>query len=420
MYTSIFQSRVKKFFVIFASVIFVLRLVAIILNADVGLAQTSGNVDATIDMTAGTINGTSVSNVNTEGLPPAPSGMMWQQIDSLSDEFNGNSLDSSKWINYHPYWNGRSPSQFKRENVSVSGGNLRLKSTSQVDSLSQVGNPEEDIWVNSAAVTSIDPSASYGYYEARIKASQLSMTSSFWFQAPNSGEIDVEENVGASTKHPDWLNTTMRMNTHTWKDGSWSNDLDTPKTYNMPYGAADDYHIYGVWWKDPRTVWFYHDGTKVAEVQTGGPFNDPQYMFFDTEVFVWDGLPTISSLKDNNKNTMLVDWVRSYELVLSDGSSTPTSDAQLQLQSQDSYTFEVYYEADQQRDIVVEFWDSTKWLAQGKTTVSGGSGSTLVTVNLPSPPTPGTGYMVKASMRPVGTDWQQNIKLVQFEDIEIF
>ncbi|KST67691.1 family 16 glycosylhydrolase [Mastigocoleus testarum] len=422
MYKSIFQSRTKKFFVIFASVIFALRLIAGILNADVGLAQANGYVDASIDMTKQTFNGvnTSSSSGGKKGLPPAPSGMMWQGIDSLSDEFNGNSLDPNKWINYHPYWNGRPPSKFKRENVSVGGGNLRLKSTSRINSLSQVRNPEKDIWVDSAAVASKDPSASYGYYEARIKASQLSMTSAFWFQAPRSGEIDVQENIGASTKHPNWLNNLMRMNSHTWK-GSWDNNLNTPKQYRMPYGAAEDYHVYGVWWKDARTLWFYHNGKKVAEVQTGGPFYDPQYMFFDTEVFTFDGLPTISSLKDDTKNTMLVDWVRSYELVPDDGSGsqTPNSNGQLKLQSKNSYTFEVDYKAEQQRDIVVEIWNSKKWLGEGKATVSGGSGSALVTVNLPSAPTPGNGYMVKASMRPVGTNWQQNIKLVQFGDIEV-
>lgn len=153
MYKSIFQSRTKKFFVIFASVIFALRLIAGILNADVGLAQANGYLDATIDMTKQTFNGvnTSSSSVGKKGLPPAPSGMMWQRINSLSDEFNGDSLDPNKWINYHPYWNGRPPSKFKQENVSVGGGNLQLKSTSRINSLSQVRNPEKDIWVDSAA-----------------------------------------------------------------------------------------------------------------------------------------------------------------------------------------------------------------------------------------------------------------------------
>jgi len=48
---------------------------------------------------------------------------------------------------------------------------------------------------------------------------------------------------------------------------------------------------------------------------TGGPFDEPQYLFFDTEVFTWDGLPTIESLQDPARNTMQVDWARGWKLV---------------------------------------------------------------------------------------------------------
>lgn len=59
---------------------------------------------------------------------------------------------------------------------------------------------------------------------------------------------------------------------------------------------------------------FYHDGVKVAEVATGGPFDERQFMFFDTEVFTGHGWPTRDSLLDPTKNTMLVDWVRAWKL----------------------------------------------------------------------------------------------------------
>ena len=71
--------------------------------------------------------------------PPAPpAGKMWVQVEKHSDEFNGSSLDGNKWMNYHPYWNGRPPSQYNRENVSVEDGNLLLRST--VANANQQGN----------------------------------------------------------------------------------------------------------------------------------------------------------------------------------------------------------------------------------------------------------------------------------------
>lgn len=245
-------------------------------------------------------------------LPEPPSGYRWAAIPELSDEFDGNELDSTKWLNYQPYWEGRVPSAFDPQNVSVHDHVLHLKSTTQIDDLSEVAHPEQDVWVQAACVSSKAAIASYGYYEARIKASQLSMTSSFWFQGKYS-EIDVVEQFGASKNNPSH-SSWMMMNTHYFLNG-WENDQKTPETWLMPGSAAEDYHIYGVWWKDPHTIWFYHNGEKVAEVKPGGPFDEPMYMFFDTEVFTWEGLPSVDSLKDPKKNTMYVDWVRGWRLV---------------------------------------------------------------------------------------------------------
>ncbi|MFI5380820.1 MAG: family 16 glycosylhydrolase [Tepidisphaerales bacterium] len=249
---------------------------------------------------------------NPSRLPDPPPGMRWEKNDTLSDEFDGKALDTRKWIPRQPYWKGREPSQFDPANVAVKDGLLELRSTATIERMSDVKNPEKDIWVKAACVTSSKPIASYGYYETRMKASKLSMTSSFWFQGKYS-EIDVVEQVGASLKNPQH-GQLMLMNTHFFKDG-WKKDLATPKQWKMPSGAADGFHVYGVWWKDRDTVWFYHDGEKVAELKTGGAFDEPMYLFFDTEVFIWEGLPTLESLADPTKNVMQVDWVRAWRTV---------------------------------------------------------------------------------------------------------
>ena len=244
-------------------------------------------------------------------LPPPPAGYHWQAVPALTDEFKGPSLDTKKWLNYHPYWKGREPSHFEPSNVSVSGGQLRLRSDTLLPDLTGVKDPEKDVWVRSACVSSATPIAGPGYYEARMKASALSMTSSFWLQGKYS-EIDVVEEVGRSLKNPD-NDSLMQMNTHYFAEG-WEHDKSVGAHWRMPAGAADGYHVYGVWWKDKNTVLFYHDGHQVAPVQTGGEFAEPMYLFFDTEVFKWEGLPTLESLKDSPRNTMSVDWVRAWRL----------------------------------------------------------------------------------------------------------
>ena len=244
--------------------------------------------------------------------PPGPAGFIWQAIPEFTDEFNTTELDLKKWQPRHPYWNGREPSAFDPANVSVKGGMLQLRSTAKVDSLDGVRNPDKDIWVASACVSSLTPLASYGFYAARIKASRLSMTSSFWLQGKYS-EIDVVEQVGDSIKNPGH-DSLMMSHTHYFPDG-WKTDKGDPAEYRMTTGSADAFHVYAVWWKGANTIWTYLDGKKVAELKPAGPFKEPQYMFFDTEVFIWDGNPTIESLRDNSRNTMFVDWVRGWKLV---------------------------------------------------------------------------------------------------------
>jgi len=248
-------------------------------------------------------------------LPEPPPGYRWVAIPELSDEFDSDGLDAAKWLDYHPYWGGREPSQHDPANVSVHDSLLHLTSTTDIDDISEVAVPAQDVWVRAACVTSREPIAFYGYYEARMKASAISMTSAFWFQGKYS-EIDVVEQLGAPKDIPS-RSRWMLMNTHYYPDG-WEHDRKTPESWQMPSGAADDYHIYGVWWKDENTIWFYHNGQKVKEVQTGAPFDEPMYLFFDTEVFVWEGLPDVASLKDPARNTMMVDWVRGWRLVAED------------------------------------------------------------------------------------------------------
>ncbi|MBE0699862.1 MAG: family 16 glycosylhydrolase [Anaerolineaceae bacterium] len=232
-------------------------------------------------------------------LPTPPSGSSWELIPVLSDEFNGPVLDRHKWLDYHPYWSGRTPSQFDVKNVSVSGGLLRLKNTTDVTNLNEVANPEEDNWVKAAIITSVKPIAMYGYYEARVKASGISMTSSFWLQGKYS-EIDVVEQIGAPAKQPG-KSRLMLINTHFYP-GGWENDKKTPREIPMTIGAAEDFHVYGVWWKDKDTAWLYHNGELVTEIQLGGEFLEPMYLFLDTEVFIWEGLPAVEDLKDDQRS----------------------------------------------------------------------------------------------------------------------
>lgn len=89
------------------------------------------------------------------------------------------------------------------------------------------------------------------------------------------------------------------------------------------------------------------------------------------------------------------------------------------LSSATSYAINVDYTASQSRDVVVEFWSSTGWLAEGKTTVTAGTGTAIVNVSLPTAPAAGSGYVLKGSIRPVGANWQSNIDTDQVNNITV-
>jgi beta-glucanase (GH16 family) len=245
-------------------------------------------------------------------LPAAPDGYRWEPIPELSDDFNGAQLDSSKWAPSHPYWKGREPSRFNEANVSTHHGRLELRSTAAVKALSDVKDLQKDIWVNSACVSSKAPIASYGYYEARMKASQLSMSSSFWFQGKYS-EIDVVEQFGKPVNRS-WRSRYMMMDSH-YFTGNPKTDHNAQARTEMSSGAGEQYHVYGVWWKDKDSLVYFLDGREVARTHPAGEFLEPMYMFFDTEVFTDSGLPSIADLQDDRINTMSVDWVHSWRLV---------------------------------------------------------------------------------------------------------
>ena len=241
-------------------------------------------------------------------LPEAPEGYVWELITELSDEFNSDYVDESKWIKTHPWSRGRPPSYFDSTNLFVRNGNLELLSTADRGDSEKVKDPHADEWVRAACLSSREQNASYGYYEVNMKASDLDMVSAFWFHGKYS-EIDVVEEFGRPVNDPD--KRFMMLSCTHYKYGT-PEYASTPARWKMPTCASDEYHIYGVWWKDKNTIMFYHNNEKVNEVKTKD-FLEPLHLILDTEVMK-SGLPTVESLLDPDRNTFYVDWVRGWRL----------------------------------------------------------------------------------------------------------
>ncbi|RKN81830.1 family 16 glycosylhydrolase [Ulvibacterium marinum] len=254
---------------------------------------------------------------------PKPSeGYQWVVNEKFSDEFNGSKIDAKKWYDRSPYWvNGRPPATLRAYSVSVKDGNLQIKnSVLEGDSIYNIAG---------GAVASVARDAHYGYYESRIKASSISMSSTFWLKnkrikngcVTEQQELDIVEIVGQQKRAGDFR-TTMKSNAHF---------IDTPCDGKEKYISApgpgakikppanEAYHVYGRWWVDATTLHFYLDGKFVYTINPStaireDPFYRPMYMHLVTETYNWETPPTPEELADDSRNTTYYDWVRAYTL----------------------------------------------------------------------------------------------------------
>jgi chitinase len=236
-----------------------------------------------------------------------------------SDEFNGTSLDQSKW-NYQTGdgcpgncgWGNHELEYYTNStnNVSVSGGNLALTARNQPNYNGTGRN-----YTSGKLVTAGKFSQKYGRYEARIKApSAAGIWPAFWMLAdntnwPSTGEIDILECANANPST--WFGTLHYASTsgaHQSKGSTWN--TSTP--------LSNDFHVYAVEWNTTQISWFI-DGvlrgtaTKAAVVAGGGawPF-DNQKFFIILNVAVGGDF---SGQTPNNAQypvSMLVDYVRVY------------------------------------------------------------------------------------------------------------
>ena len=248
-----------------------------------GAAGTVGTTD-TIGSTGST--GSTVSTVSTvstgSGATPQPTGVAGSWQLAFDDEFNGSSLDTSKWSTS---WFGGAPQNnvgTDPANVTVSGGNLILSLSSATDGASVSTNP------GGGAGTGFQ--ITYGYVEARIQFAGSGPTISdwpaFWLDGqawPQNGEADIAEGLG-----------TLTTNYHS--------PLGPSNSGTIPGAWAGGYHTFGLD-REPGTNYIYWDGSLVRSYPTddGGA---PEYIIFNVG---YGGGPLVTG------PIMKVDYVRAWQ-----------------------------------------------------------------------------------------------------------
>ena len=97
-------------------------------------------------------------------LADPPTLGTWTPIPELTDEFNKDVLDRTKWHDHNPGWKGRKPALFSPANVTVSEGKLHL--TAKQEDLPDL--PDGYHSFSTAAVKS-KALVRYGYFEIRCR-----------------------------------------------------------------------------------------------------------------------------------------------------------------------------------------------------------------------------------------------------------
>ena len=224
----------------------------------------------------------------------------WKLNTDISDEFEAPKLDEAKWLIqgrngvYQSNSIGRAPSQYSPDNVRVENGKLKLsvkyEPNFNFSKKLQKGNAFKDF---TAAALISKKQFLYGYMEIKCKASDASVSSSFWGTGLNT-ELDVFEFFGkpklASKKI---LETTYWCSIHDWGQSGgpsvWTDRIQ------LPYRVADNFHVYACEW-DPNYLKFYADGVLIksatkAEIGAGWVVTNPISIWVNSVCWYWNGLP---------------------------------------------------------------------------------------------------------------------------------
>jgi beta-glucanase (GH16 family) len=239
-------------------------------------------------------------------------GQCWNLV--WADEFNGTSLDATKWTPQTGGggWGNNELQNYtaRPDNIDVSGGSLKIIARSEVYG----GNN-----YTSARIRTINKGDwTYGRFEARMKLSVAQgMWPAFWMMPtdevygtwPNSGELDIMELIGT---HPARVYGTIHTSSATAYVPTSSSS-----NYNLTSGTfADAFHDFSVEWSPNEIKWFV-DGTLFA-TKTPADFGSFPWRF-DKDFHIilnlavggnWPGAPNGST---TFPQTTEVEYVRVYQ-----------------------------------------------------------------------------------------------------------
>lgn len=181
----------------------------------------------------------------------------WILQPEFSDEFNGKSLDLTKWDNDVTDWGTWS---WLPENAWLESGNLVLQMKYQ-----EHDRKGHHLLYTSGIIKSKAQAIKYGYFETRIQAAPRfpGVSPSFWGYKQEDTiwtELDFVE-LTQRWKTPKQIDINTLVHRHPdFKEGQ---KIIEERTLYVDWDPRDAFHVYGVEWDADKINW-YIDGALVG------------------------------------------------------------------------------------------------------------------------------------------------------------
>jgi len=251
---------------------------------------------------------------------------VWQLV--WEDDFNGNSIDQSKWVHDigtgSQYgltgWGNSEKQYYQPQNTTLVNGIAKIE-------VKQESNGIVDSWGNSSYYSSSKITTKgkfdfrYGKVEARIKTLDgQGFWPAFWMLPNNGswpcdGEIDIMEQWG----NPYLTNQTSgAAHIGTCPYSSSTHFYETYSSYISTGSYADNFHTYSLIWKEDTITW-YVDETELFSLNPSSYWSIPSqsaWPFNANEWYLMINLAITQAGPNSNTvfpNQMEIDYVRVYQ-----------------------------------------------------------------------------------------------------------
>ncbi len=227
-----------------------------------------------------------------------------------SDEFNGTSLDTTKWgLELNEGDPGIGVFTNRPQNLSVSTGCLVLQAQKEnyngkQYTCTQISSKNKASWL----YCRVDVRAKLSHGQGLWPAIWMMPQARPYGGWPTCGEVDNMENLG---NEPRAIHTTIHFGDTNQAIGYM---------YNLPASAKsfpDTFHVFTMIWDTGSFAW-YIDSVHYTTMNKWSPdnlvypkpFDQPLFLIFDLAVGGWAGSPDSTTAFPQK---MQVDWVRVYQ-----------------------------------------------------------------------------------------------------------